>query len=142
MPGYRSGGGILQNYQGFSALTLFALKDSQTRIESIHGRLNTLVHIYAYLRAKIPEMKEADKSVSGDGIKPLQIIMDEIDGLIIQCRRTYQSAFEEERTYTDEENKFLQLLDGILYRETEIIARTKFIDNERMTEFEVPAGTT
>jgi len=134
MAGYRSGGGIMQNYQGFSALTLFALKDSQTRIESISGRLNTYVHIYAYLRAKLPEAKEERED--------LQPIMDEIHTEIKKARETYTAAFEEERTYSDDENRFLQILDGILYRETEIIARTKFIDNERMTEFEVPAGTT
>ena len=141
MAGYRSGGGIMQNYQGFSALTLFALKDSQTRIESISGRLNTYVHIFAYLNAKLPEMKIADDTQT-DGKLTLQEVMDKIAAEIKTARETYSAAFEEERTYSDDENRFLQILDGILYRETEVIARTKFIDNERMTEFEVPAGTT
>ena len=139
---YSRGGGVLSQYSGFPALIFLALKDSATRQHGIHERLDTLVHLYAYLRATLPEKKEVEGIECKEGEEPLQVVMDGINLAINAARQAYNPKFEETATYSDEENKFLQDLDMILYKVTEVIARTKIIDNQRLDTFEAPAGTT
>ena len=119
-------------YTGFPALIFLALKDMATNAHNIAERLNTLVHIYAYIRATLYERGEMDEEV--------EKLMVEADAEIKLARENYEARFEDEASYSDDENKFNHILDGILYREAEIIARTKLIDNQRMEQVEAPAG--
>lgn len=128
----RSYGGGYQ-YSGFPALIFLALREMGTHEQTLAGRLNTTVHIFAYIRATVPEKKDLHERV--------QTLISETDAEIIIARETYKATYEDHATYSDEENKFCQILDGILYRETEIIALTKLIDNERMEAVEAPAGS-
>jgi len=120
-------------YTGFPALIFLALKDMGTRSQSIADRLNTLVHIFAYIRAVLPERNNTDDP-------ELEKLFNETDQEIKTAREQYKATFEEEATYSPEENQFLIILDGILYREAEIIARAKLIDNQRLESVEAPAG--
>lgn len=119
-------------YTGFPALIFLALREMGNHDQTLAGRLNTLVHIFSYIRATVPEKKDIPDTVVA--------LITETDTEIKIARQKYKATYEDQATYSDEENIFCQILDGILYRETEIIALAKLIDNQRMEAIEAPAG--